>query len=132
MADPDIEELLAAGRKIDAVRLYRERYGGGLKEGKDAIDAIDAEWTGALGTTTPIAPAPDPTDDNSIDALLREGKKINAIKLYRRTHGVGLKEAKEIVDARAAELGIPAGSGCAILGVLAAIGFAFLLLLFRS
>ncbi|EPD56180.1 MULTISPECIES: ribosomal protein L7/L12 [Streptomyces] len=33
-----------------------------------------------------------------IDALLREGKKIQAIKVYREATGAGLKEAKEAVD----------------------------------
>lgn len=33
-----------------------------------------------------------------IDALLREGKKIEAIKVYRELTGVGLKEAKDAVD----------------------------------
>ncbi|SRR6266498_3055346 len=33
-----------------------------------------------------------------IDALLREGRKIQAIKVYREVTGVGLKEAKDAVD----------------------------------
>ena len=47
---------------------------------------------------TPLSPA-------TIDALLRGGQKIEAIKQYRTMHGVGLKEAKDAVDARARELG---------------------------
>ncbi|MFB7502854.1 ribosomal protein L7/L12 [Streptomyces broussonetiae] len=31
-------------------------------------------------------------------ALVREGKKIHAIKVYRESTGAGLKEAKEAVD----------------------------------
>ncbi len=34
-----------------------------------------------------------------IDALLRRGRKIEAIKVYRELTGVGLKEAKNAVDA---------------------------------
>ena len=30
--------------------------------------------------------------------LVREGRKIEAIKLYREENGVGLKEAKEFID----------------------------------
>ena len=33
-----VAELLAAGRKIEAIKLYRERTGMGLKEAKDAVD----------------------------------------------------------------------------------------------
>jgi hypothetical protein len=40
-----------------------------------------------------------------IDALLRAGQKIEAIKQYRALHGVDLKTAKDAIDARARELG---------------------------
>ena len=35
-----------------------------------------------------------------IDALLEQGTKINAIKMYRRFINSSLREAKDIVDAR--------------------------------
>ena len=35
-----IAELLAEGRKIEAIKLYRERTGVGLKEAKDAVDRL--------------------------------------------------------------------------------------------
>lgn len=38
-----IEEALAAGRKIDAVKLYREATGKGLKESKEAVEALGKE-----------------------------------------------------------------------------------------
>jgi ribosomal protein L7/L12 len=33
-------EALLSGHKILAIKLYRELYGGGLKDAKDAIDAM--------------------------------------------------------------------------------------------
>lgn len=36
---------------------------------------------------------------DEIEALLKRGNKIAAIKLYRTATGVGLKEAKDAVDA---------------------------------
>lgn len=33
-----------------------------------------------------------------VEALLRDGKKIQAIKVYREITGVGLKEAKDAVE----------------------------------
>ncbi len=46
--------------------------------------------------------------------LASRGKKIEAIKLYREATGVGLKEAKEAVEALMSEQGIDSpGSGCA-------------------
>lgn len=38
-------------------------------------------------------------DIHSILELVQHGQKIEAIKLYRQTFGVGLKEAKDVVDA---------------------------------
>lgn len=35
---------------------------------------------------------------DNVRALLRDGKKIPAVKAYREATGVGLKEAKEAVD----------------------------------
>lgn len=37
---------------------------------------------------------------NQVDRLLRQGKKIQAIKRYRELTGVSLKEAKEGVERR--------------------------------
>ncbi len=47
-------------------------------------------------------------------AILENGRKIEAIKLYRERTGAGLKEAKDAVEALARQHGIGAsGSGCA-------------------
>lgn len=60
--------------------------------------------------------------DRNLNAELRDlltgGKKIEAIKRYRERTGVGLKEAKEAVEAIAANrhVIVPSGSGC--LGVV--------------
>ena len=37
---------------------------------------------------------------DGIDVLIKEGKKISAIKEYRKKHNCGLKEAKDAVDSR--------------------------------
>jgi hypothetical protein len=39
-----------------------------------------------------------------IEPLLREGRKIEAIKMYREIKGVGLKEAKDAVERYEREL----------------------------
>ena len=39
-----------------------------------------------------------------VDSLIQMGRKIEAIKVYRKLHGVGLKEAKEAVEERARQL----------------------------
>jgi ribosomal protein L7/L12 len=50
----------------------------------------------------PSGMSPSPAE---IDALLRTGRKIEAIKMYRSLHGVDLKAAKDAVEARARDLG---------------------------
>ncbi|WP_369027285.1 ribosomal protein L7/L12 [Qipengyuania sp. RANM35] len=38
LADPDVAAALAAGRKIEAIKLVRKRTGLGLKEAKDLVE----------------------------------------------------------------------------------------------
>lgn len=39
----DVEGLVRAGRKIDAIKAFRARHRVGLKEAKDAVDALDCQ-----------------------------------------------------------------------------------------
>ncbi|MBZ0166816.1 MAG: ribosomal protein L7/L12 [Candidatus Omnitrophica bacterium] len=48
-----------------------------------------------LGCYQPAAPLP---ADEEVRALMKEGRKIAAIKRYREIHGVGLAEAKAAVE----------------------------------
>ncbi len=51
-------------------------------------------------------PSPDPaTPYGEIDELIRQGKKIHAIKLYRDLTGSGLRQAKDAIEARERHLG---------------------------
>jgi len=54
----------------------------------------------AYPATTAAAPAPDGMPGVSAEVLdlVRQGKPINAIKVYREQTGVGLKEAKDVID----------------------------------
>lgn len=104
----ELQSLMANGKKIEAIKLYRERTGAGLAEAKEAVEAFEQ------GQSLPKTEAPGSDVDREIVSLLEQGKKIQAVKLYRERTGVGLKEAKDAVDAIAAERHIlaPAGSGC--------------------
>ena len=112
---PDVDplrDLVRSGKKIQAIKIYRQRMGVGLKEAKDAIEVLER------GESVPVPPAVSKTfaesDVRDFVSLLRQGKTIAAIKLYRDKTGVGLAEAKAAVETLAAEQGIPVkGSGCA-------------------
>jgi ribosomal protein L7/L12 len=49
-------------------------------------------------------PAPGEGTDEDVRRFVRVGRKMTAIKLYREIHDVGLKEAKEAVDAMVREI----------------------------
>lgn len=58
-------------------------------------------------------PTPEPGSlEADILSLIKGQKKIEAIKLYRERTRVGLKEAKDFVEALAAKHGINPNSGC--------------------
>jgi ribosomal protein L7/L12 len=108
----DVSALMAAGKKIHAIKLYRERTGVGLKEAKDAVESgilsppDGAEPSRGAGSTAssadllaPGSAAPGSAAVSSqVLALKRQGKQIAAIKLVREATGWGLREAKDYVD----------------------------------
>lgn len=46
IADADIAAELRAGRKIEAIKLYRQRDGSELREAKQAVEAMDSDVRG--------------------------------------------------------------------------------------
>lgn len=52
-----IRSMLAKGKKIEAVKIYREEYGIGLKEAKDAVDRIEATMPRDSGSNMPYESA---------------------------------------------------------------------------
>ena len=109
--ETELKELVVDGRKIEAIKLYRDRTGAGLREAKDAIDALERE--GRLSVSEQQASS---NLEEEIVALLERGRKIEAIKHYREQAGVGLKESKEAIEDIARRRGITTKSGC--LGVI--------------
>jgi ribosomal protein L7/L12 len=67
-----------------------------IRELERRVDFLIAE----LGLQDKYAQAaPKPAGEDDVLALMRAGKKIEAIALYRRKHDVGLAEAKTAVEA---------------------------------
>jgi large subunit ribosomal protein L7/L12 len=119
-----VRALLDQRQKIEAIKLYREETGSSLLDAKNAVEASEA----GRGLHIPEKNIPEGLEGDVL-RLLGEGKKIPAIKLYRERMGVGLKEAKEAVEALGERHGIVGrGGGC--LGiVLVLVGFAMVLTL---
>lgn len=97
--DDDILNLVATGDYLDAARRLQSRTGLSLDEAAAEIERLRAG-------ITPLDPAAAPTETDPITPeiaeAIRAGRKIEAIKLYRQAHGLGLKEAKDAVDAHEA------------------------------
>lgn len=93
-----LESLVYAGQKVEAIRLYREQAGCSLREAIEAVEAFERGETASLAFVPPSPP-----DAQAIIAQIEEwvqrGNKINAIKAYREYTGVGLKTAKDVIDA---------------------------------
>lgn len=104
----DIEALVAARQKINAIKEFRALTGVGLKEAKDAVEHFEAhgQWPpgsagmihGAAPTVT-VAPAPPQGPRQLIEQLVAQGQIIGAIKELRSRTNWGLKETKDAVDA---------------------------------
>jgi len=90
----EVQRLIASGQLISAIKLHRELTGLGLKESKDAVEAM------ALGSLPAVAPssAPNPDVDARIRMLLHGGKGVDAIRLFREAYGTDLRTAKEAID----------------------------------
>jgi ribosomal protein L7/L12 len=69
----------------------------GRKRSKDRTVVWREERQAGEGSGSPVV-------DAEVDAFLRKGQLIAAIKRYREVSGVGLKEAKDAVEARQREL----------------------------
>jgi ribosomal protein L7/L12 len=101
--EKDIRELLAERQKIMAIKIYRQVTGAGLKQAKDAVEAIEAGGTLDASQLGPLANlVPTPVDDASAFSqatqLLKKGDKITAIRLLRNHFDVSLMVAKDAAD----------------------------------
>jgi ribosomal protein L7/L12 len=91
----DVSNAMRAGRKVDAIRLLREHTGLGLAAAKAAVEANALPPPPQGGARGFADPGQLPS---SVRAALDAGHKIEAIRLLCQARGIGLKEAKTIVD----------------------------------
>jgi len=97
----EIEKHIGNGKKLMAIKVYRDITGLGLRESKDAVDAFirEGRWSTqanrALRSATPQTPE---VSLDSVVAYIQKQSKIGAIKELRQLTGLGLKESKEAVE----------------------------------
>jgi ribosomal protein L7/L12 len=117
--DGDVVSMLEQGRKGDAVRIYREQTGAGLRAANDAIDAIQRVEETPTARTYVASSSVDADLKADLWALMQNGQKTEAIRLYRERTGCSLRTASEIVEGVSQEHGVvPGGARAGCLGVL--------------
>ena len=92
--DPDLEEIftkldaLSLGKAATLVKALEERWG------------VSAAAPAAVAVAAPVAAAAEEEEKTSFDVILKAagGQKIQVIKAVREITGLGLKEAKALVD----------------------------------
>ncbi|MDK1081217.1 MAG: hypothetical protein QGD88_07025 [Anaerolineae bacterium] len=102
--EQEIRKLIAAGTKISAVKLYLEFTAVGLREAKDAVDAIERGRNGDVHSPDRIGGHSDLVFEDHIRGLLAKRQKILTIKLYLEILITELKAAKKAVDAIKAQI----------------------------
>jgi ribosomal protein L7/L12 len=90
-APEHVVDLIREGRKIEAVKIVREETGASLKDALQAVEQIE-RGDRALDLGEDADPMPE------VEALVREGRTMEAISVLRRRTGLGLKECKDVVD----------------------------------
>lgn len=96
-----IRRVLAGQAKMLAIKRYRESTGSGWAEAAEAVDRIRAGGKPAERAKAPRPPIG--PEARAVGDALAAGNMIEAIRLYRAATGVGLKEAKDAIDAIVAE-----------------------------
>jgi ribosomal protein L7/L12 len=97
--ETEVKALIAQGRKIEAIKLMREANGLSLEAARDSVEAIEQHGRptlGEMGMMSTIRLAQQLSKE--VHELVASGQKVEAIRLVRDQTGLGLKEAKELVD----------------------------------
>jgi len=129
-----LSELVLAGQKIEAIKIYKEITGMGLRESKEFIDDLEdqlreenPEFPRNLASSSKssrLSMGNMPEEDaKKMTELIFAGQKIAAIKMYKEATGLGLKESKQFIDALEKQLreecpenfAHAAKSGCSVL-----------------
>jgi polar amino acid transport system substrate-binding protein len=105
-----VQDALQRGNLVEAIQLMRAGTGLGLKETKDALETYMRGEPPVTGFAPKAlsAGAPLPVQ---VQEALDQGNKIEAVRRLRGLTGMGLKEAKDAVEAGGIGPGTGAGEG---------------------
>jgi ribosomal protein L7/L12 len=117
----EVLDLLSQGQKIAAVKLYRDQTGSSLADAKAAVEAWERGDTSVASSPHAERAEPNNELEQEIVAILGRESLVKAVKHYRERTGAGLKASKEAVQQIAHKNGLPSGSGCLSVILLAVI-----------
>jgi ribosomal protein L7/L12 len=128
----DIVSMLEQGRRTDAIRMYREQTGTGLREATAAVEALD-RVDNVPASRKHVASAGVDTDLKAdLWSLMQNGQKSEAVRFYRQRTGSTLRVARETVEAVEREHGVVsrgAGGFSAMALCLAMLGLLILVMM---
>ncbi|WP_254507758.1 ribosomal protein L7/L12 [Anatilimnocola floriformis] len=139
LSDALLDEVLVIigrGHKMEAIKVVKDATGLSLLDAKQIVDRLAVEQLANRQAIEPVQILAQPSpviDRQQIEQLVRQGQKLEAIKIYRQQAGCSLLEAKQEVEALEAALtqqpaagGGSGGRGCfgmvILLAVLVGIG----------
>jgi ribosomal protein L7/L12 len=97
----DVKAHMDKSEREQAVKLLVARAQAPQEEAVRLVELMAATRSNRARLSGKPLPAADPKVDlKQVDALVAEGKKLEAVKLYRQLTGASLKEAQEYVDSR--------------------------------
>src|SRR4030095_4461887 len=96
MAKLSTDELLDAFKEMTLIELSEF-----VKQFEDTFDVKAAAPVAVAAAAGPTTAAPEVAQEDDFDVVLEAdgGKKIQVIKVVRELTGLGLKEAKDVVEA---------------------------------
>jgi ribosomal protein L7/L12 len=98
----EIRQLAASGQKIEAIKRFRALFNVGLKEAKDAVEALEAGQPVTVnGSAADLMDSMDFAQIgrlSEVKQLLKDGKKDEAVRLFREIFDVSLTKAQEAID----------------------------------
>lgn len=98
----EVKDHIDKAEREQAVKLLVSRAQAPQEEAVRLVEMLGATRAQrARLAGAPLPPAATEEDLKKVDALVAEGKPMDAIKLYRQLTGASLKEAKEYIDSRA-------------------------------
>jgi outer membrane protein assembly factor BamB/ribosomal protein L7/L12 len=111
-----IRQLAEGGNLAEAIERYRQTHKVDLSEAQAAVNALQAGRMVTVSTLGGRSPEELIRTLKDIQRLIADGKKIEAIKLYREGFGSDLERAKQAVDQIEAGQALSSGASSTVGG----------------